>query len=252
MNGVLSKELSKKKDRILEKIYFTKRHIEENKIEVEITDDIEGIADNVFIGFENLKTLILSNNNIESNKIAKNAFKFLKSLVNLDLSNNRIVEINGDNFDTLKMLEKIEYGSNNISMIRDSVFIKLSNLTIIDLVDNKIQKITKKTFNSLIKLQYLFLSNNLIEQIEQDSFLTLANLLHISLDKNKLSKIDKFLFRGLFNLQEILLDHNEFKFDENNKFELYLEYNVQRVTLANCKYGAQNDLNLIKNLVINI
>ncbi len=242
-------------DNILNKSAIEKLHIKKNTKEISIKNKLIGIESNVFIGFDNLETLVLEDNSISEKKIAPDAFKHLTKLQDIDLSKNKIVEINENSFDDLTRVKKIGLNSNKIKIIKDLVFKDLSNLTQINLEDNEIPKISENTFKGLFQLNFLYLSQNKIEEIHEKAFCMLKNIIQITLKNNLLKQIHPDIFRGLMSLVDIQLHGNPLNLDRNKKINLCLEMNVMRVTFKRHFFGKlfapRNDIKSVNNTVIN-
>jgi len=230
----------------------------ENVDEIELNNsNINYIEDKAFHGAKFLQKI-----NLEDNKIEKLDYNMvncincvdcycLRQLCEINLSQNQIAEIHKHAFYGLISLRKIWLSFNKISSINQLTFIKLISLNELYLNNNQIEKIENATFNHLKNLQLLDLSSNKIQEIEKASFHKLESLKEIRLEGNQLENLDPLLFFGLKNLKRIYLHSNKFLNDKNNKLELYLEENVLRVALYLNSYWADNNINLIKNLVKN-
>uniref|UniRef100_A0A3B3VXZ9 Fibromodulin n=1 Tax=Poecilia latipinna TaxID=48699 RepID=A0A3B3VXZ9_9TELE len=143
-------------------------------------NQITGIQDGVFDNAPNLVWVILSHNQLSSEKISDSVFVELGSLVRLYLDNNELTHV-----------------PRNLPR----------SLTDLRLSYNKITNISSNLFESMSNLTTLQLQGNDIEEV--DGGLTgLKSLMMLDMSKNKLMKIpDNFPKE----LQQLYLDHNNIK-----------------------------------------
>ncbi|XP_061719270.1 carboxypeptidase N subunit 2-like [Cydia pomonella] len=150
--------------------------------------------DDVFSGLPKVKTIVLSNNNLQF--VNPGVFIKVSGLSELDLSFNRLstVPVFGQHglFESMK---KLSVNYNRISL--------LLNL---------------KTFSSMQQLEELNLDNNVIRHIDADIFKPLVNLKTINLASNKISFIPEGMFQ-IQTLQNIYLNDNAIGYVSPNAFE---------------------------------
>jgi len=148
-------------------------------------------------GEEGLKHLQLSGNLIK--KI--DHLVSLPNLQTLDLSNNRLTEIN--NFwvpgNTLDKLRSLNLAKNQIKLIRN--LDRLVNLEHLDLQDNRVVELSG--LQKLNNLRTLNLSNNLVEFLD---FPEMKNLVELNLRKNKITLVNKLI--GFSSLIKLNLGQN--------------------------------------------
>ena len=100
----------------------------------------------VFKGLRNLKQLFLGNcgTSLDNSDYYKKVyiepenFKYLESLITLDLSSNYLAEINSDFFSGLKELSKLNLSNNQIKYIKNGTFDNLPNLKTLYLCGNRL------------------------------------------------------------------------------------------------------------------
>lgn len=135
-------------------------------------------------GEEQLKHLFLSGNLIK--KI--DHLVSLPNLQTLDLSNNKLIEIN--NFwipgSSLDRLRTLNLAKNQIRLIRN--LDRLAALEHLDLSDNKVVELTG--LEKLHNLKTLNLSSNQVEFIDLPE---MANLQDLNLRRNKISIVNKLI-----------------------------------------------------------
>lgn len=132
----------------------------------------------------------------------------------LELSNNKIITIDDNNFDKIQFLRELDLSRNKIEAISINAFSELHLLQKLDLTRNKIKIINHNVFSPLPALTHLILSeNNLKNAFSEnggDLFLSLGvttNLLILELNSCQLEKIDLLLGTGL---EELYLTDNNF------------------------------------------
>jgi Leucine-rich repeat (LRR) protein len=159
--------------------------------------------------FKNLRSLTFLD--ISNNKITFFPFLDLPELTFLDMSNNKIRSIDGDFLCKIKKLEKLFLNDNLISVFMGD-FSFSENLKILNLSDNFIDEnsFSEKIFSGLEKLENLNLDRNYLKQMPS-SFSHLKNLKELSLLGNNIEKLREKDFNGLENLITINLDSNEIK-----------------------------------------
>jgi Leucine-rich repeat (LRR) protein len=196
---------------------------------------------------KSLREIHLRNNEIS--EIAIETFKQLDELTILDLSKNRLSNLQAGTFDLKNLevlilsenqlqtlstnlfegagkLQSLSLDSNNIIGI--SAFNELDNLKFMNLSHNAIKKINFGVFK-LPALNTLNLSNNKIHTIEEDAFLVAQNLTDLDLSNNKLMKIGSGMLTGLVQLKIFNLKSNQI--GEIVKFPNQLK-NLQNLTLS--------------------
>lgn len=132
---------------------------------------------------ENLEIINLAKNELE---IFPN-FSGLYKLKKLDLSENRINELEGSKLKGLISLDQLLLNKNKIIRIENDFFKDTNNLTLLDLKENKINE-----FNfciNAVKLDSLSLGYNNLQNF--DCFESFPNLTILDLKDNKLKNIDK-------------------------------------------------------------
>lgn len=228
-------------------------------VELDLSNNnLSSLPDRLFASNIDLKILDLSNNvissventtfslgsikylNLRNNSLTKLDFKLPQSLINLDLSFNRISFILKDSFSTLKQLTELKFSHNALHTLSTGLLTANTKLEIADLSYNNISSIGKVVFflhslknlnmqnNNLelidftlpFSLTYLDLRSNRIRNIKNDVFLGLNNLNTLKLNNNLLETVLSDLFKPLENLNEIDLQHNNLSFLANELFAL--------------------------------
>uniref|UniRef100_A0A8C4SLP1 Toll-like receptor 13 n=1 Tax=Erpetoichthys calabaricus TaxID=27687 RepID=A0A8C4SLP1_ERPCA len=180
---------------------------------------------NVQEAFQNctkIKSLDLSDNQIEEPKLFQSNQTFLERLSNLrtlSLAVNQIIYIHTLAFNGLHKLEKLDLSRNAIGELFDSMLYHVNKIKILLVRNNRISVLYKKTFCFLTQLRILDLGGNQIQRIEADTFLGLSKLVNLYLDRNLLKSLSEGIFRGLSSLHILDLASNNLQYSE-----LKLEY----------------------------
>ncbi len=201
---------------------------------------LERLESNIFKDLCNLKSLSLKSNLLELNENdydgIERLFKNQILLQSLDLSENKISQLNPLLFKNLTSLKYLRLGgnlltdvdafkrvetslslcleelgleNNMIENLEPYAFKCLSCLKTLSLSQNKLRRIKAFTFLSLESLSVLDLSKNHIENIESCSFSSLKNIKNLDLSYNYLSDLDTFTLQGLDGLAVLDLSHNK-------------------------------------------
>ncbi|EPB70203.1 leucine Rich repeat-containing domain protein [Ancylostoma ceylanicum] len=150
-----------------------------------------------------LHGLYLRNNHLKG--INRSMLQGLTSLLELDLSGNRIGSLSTGVFDLTPELRELSLNDNDIATIEDGTFAKLTSLKKLSLSGNQISTITKNMFKGLDSLEVLNLQNNQITSIDWSAFANLKQLRTLDLGTNHATNVE---IRGLENLQKLFLNNN--------------------------------------------
>ncbi|XP_042359336.1 toll-like receptor 5 [Plectropomus leopardus] len=118
----------------------------------------------------------------------------LKDAIIIDISLNKINQINRNAFDGLEgHLKLLNLSFNLLGEIYSHTFTKLTELRVLDLSYNHIGALGDKAFSGLPKLRALFLTGNSLRDLSSPS--TLPNLEYLYLGNNRLT--------SLYNIEEL-------------------------------------------------
>jgi Leucine-rich repeat (LRR) protein len=238
-------------------------------------------TDNSFRGFNSLKLLSLSMNNITN--IERNAFDGIAgSIVGISVMRNHLKEIKSEVFGnvTFRFLKILALATNELKSFKPMTFEKLVNLNTFILNFNKITDLEPNmfinmnsleilylnnlvltdldresaVFRGLTKLKTLDLSNNSIVKVRDMVFNELTSLEILNLKSNLIDKLTKNTFDGLRKLKQLFLSINALNELTRNTFrslesveDLYIEDNSIDEIEADTFYGISKSL---KNLII--
>lgn len=165
-----------------------------------------------------LETLDLSHNDIST--IPNNGLSALRSLTQLMLQDNLLIEIADRAFVGLQSLQVLNISSNQLVALPPELFQLSRALTQIHLQNNSLSVLAPGLFEGLDRLEVLDLSQNKLTStwINRDTFAGLVRLVVLNLGHNELTKIDQNVFHGLYSLQILHLEHNTIDSIANNAF----------------------------------
>ncbi|XP_072104445.1 podocan-like protein 1 [Mobula birostris] len=151
-----------------------------------------------------LRTLSLHNNKLLSRGLPDKAFKFLRELEHLYLSNNKLTVTPRRLPNTLQI---VDFAANHLKEVSVLTFSHKPWLRSIYLHNNKLSNsgLPKAMFNGSQMVTTLILSSNKLRQVPENLPPLLAQL---HLQNNKIIKIPKGAFRNLEQLRELYLQHN--------------------------------------------
>ena len=135
-------------------------------------------------------------------------FKLSGTLTELDLSFNKIKQLNGRSFFQASKLRIIYLAYNELNEVPWRAIYYLRRLLKLYLKGNFIERIEKNNFVTQKFLGHLDLSENRIKSIEGGSFKNLKLLKTLQLAENRLISLPQLAFEGLYNLKELDLSLN--------------------------------------------
>lgn len=169
----------------------------------------------------------------------------------LDLSKNRIFALQKAVFSPLRNATIIDLSQNKINQINRNAFNGLQeNLKLLNLSYNLLGEVFSHTFTNLTNLRVLDLSNNHIGVLGYESFSGLTNLSYLSLTGNSLRNLGfpaslptlKYL---LLNYNRITTIHNIMKLGPNI---IHMDVMGNQLTNMDDVYGILSDFKSINNL----
>eukprot|EP00122_Pirum_gemmata_P019785 Pgem_evm1s18513 len=245
--------LSFRDNGVLQTLYLTKNLLSELPTDINLpnlkyffinANKISEIEEQQFANMPSLETLSLSNNSI--GEIPKKAFiplkntakeiflyqnllneipegiSYLKSLRKLDISNNKITNIDTNSFQYCENLEMLSINNNEINIFNNSCFAHTPKLSTIVLSYNKIYKITNESLKPIVNvLRHLDLGHNRLKKLP--AILTsVKNLVFLSLKYNYLASIKEDML--YFFRQRIVKKNEPERFDSH----LYQTVNITK------------------------
>ena len=157
-----------------------------------------------FAGIPNLQKLSISGNDLEVSM-----FKGLRNLTYLDMSRNRLINVNSTPFVELENLEELYLSFCGLTNLRGTMFTGLSNLLELNLRRNELKHLSSRVFVRLTKLKVLDVSENILEHLPSGVFVTLTKLKVLDLNDNRLEHLPSGVFVGLPKLKVLDLSGNQ-------------------------------------------
>ncbi|KAL9700263.1 hypothetical protein quinque_003704 [Culex quinquefasciatus] len=170
----------------------------------------KSLPNDAFIHLKRLESINLNDNALSA---IPEALRGLTSLDDLELADNRIMQIDTHILSTLTRLEELDLSQNFISSIPSGAFDSLRSLKELHLDDNDIRHIEGNVFaqnRNLKKLiiKALELAGMALTTLPIGIFDNLADLEELDLGYNQLKTLDSNIFRNLFSLETLLLAEN--------------------------------------------
>lgn len=159
------------------------------------------------------------------------SFCKFKKITSIDFSNNSLTTLPKQMLSECEpCLNDLNISFNKITELNNLIFIKLTSLATIDLSSNRIERLVDDVFKPLVNLITLRLNNNRISIIDDDLFRHNSNLLTLTLNNNMLATIENGSFHGLKELRAIELGNNpELRIINFSGMD-----RLQRVQIENC------------------
>jgi Leucine-rich repeat (LRR) protein len=169
---------------------------------------------------QNVTYLYLAHNRI---RFLGQVFSHRRNIQTLDLSFNRIGEINSVTFAGLKNLTTLYLPGNMINVLQQNLFINCVNLKYLDLSFNRIRMIEPNAFNGAHRLSRLNISNNDLQSLNFTILSKVKLLTDLSFNNNRISKIDLDQFtHNTPNLKSVALNKNDWDCDNIRNILHYL------------------------------
>ncbi|XP_028043588.1 chaoptin-like [Bombyx mandarina] len=188
-------------------------------------NQIERIAGSPFYYLGKLETIDLSHNRISD---LEELFRFETrpyKLNKLVLANNNIEELPQDAFDELSSLVELDLSYNRISNLKEEPFANLSSLETLRLNNNSIKNLNGAV-NNLQNLKHLYLRGNQIQHIDVESLKIIIHLETFDVSRNQLEKINSVMFSrhwkhmGGHSICKIILSENRIASLPNASMEI--------------------------------
>lgn len=160
-----------------------------------------------------IQIIDLSGNQID--RLPGEAFKSvnLNNLHRINLQDSQIKEIARDAFKELRILVDIDLSENRISVLHPGTFTDNVLLKTLVLNKNPLKVVPDGLFVNLFHLQKLELSDCILSEIEDNAFHNVSNLLDLKLDGNKLSRVKLKTFSELRRLRSFVFQNNPWHCD---------------------------------------
>ncbi|XP_011147036.1 protein artichoke isoform X1 [Harpegnathos saltator] len=136
-------------------------------------------------------------------EIEPGTFDSLKSLAEVDLSENLLDEIPSELFNM--MVQTLRMSENNLSTLS---IINASKLLLLDASKNRIKTIGKEDLKGVPLLEQLQITSNNLKRIHPHAFNHLDQLTYVDISDNNISSLTEHHFRANARLQVLLMNDN--------------------------------------------
>jgi hypothetical protein len=175
------------------------------------------IEDHTFSGAANLTKLYLKRNNIQ--EVSQLAFADCRKLRVVDLSANDVRELKAGSFNC-STLENLDLSRNKILQIQNGAFLGAENLTVLNLTHNQITGISDDGFKGLTNLRELRLGDNKLTQLRKEMLEKMENLNSLFVADNRIQILHADTFEGNRWLKDVYLEANQLKAVANGTFDV--------------------------------
>ena len=211
---------------------------------------------NTLCPLNNLKTLNVSKNEIQSlfDIVVTNGC--LGSVQTLDVSYNKISGIlDYTRLEVWSSVSTLLLNNNNIEHITgDALNMLKITLRKLDLSENKLSGLPEDLFSEAHYISWINLAKNLISDLGRNIFEHQRDTLtHLDVSKNRLSLLDKNVFANLSKIKVLDLSHNQLETLHPRAFEglkLLNDLNLGRNQITNFHPILFSDLSNLKSLVL--
>ena len=231
-------------------------------------------------GLNNLRVLNMSTNHlleVSNLGLSSGSSSGQIPIIDLDLSNNFVSSLRGDDLSQAPALERLNLSGNRLTILSDDALLGQPQLKELDLSNNQLSALPPTVFNQSEKLEKLFLQNNSLTLITSDLFAGLSQLKALNLSRNsisshlisvetfsgltglvvldlsfnQLSKLDIDIFARMSSLKELFLHNNQIhRVDGNslaNQIQLeVLDLSHNRMSSVQSLFAHLNGLTLLK------
>jgi Leucine rich repeat/BspA type Leucine rich repeat region (6 copies) len=198
---------------------------------IQDNENVKVLPTNVVNTFPNIFGYNVANCTVE--RVISSDFKYMTSLVELNLFNNEI------------------------SDIAEDAFVDLRSLNLLDLSNNRLKHLSNNIFKGLTALVRLFLDRNRIESVDENSFKALEMLERLRLDNNSITILPEHLLRNVVKIEQISLSQNKLEtlhrdfFDTNPRLITVLLEKNNLSVLSYTLFSNKKNLSLV-NLLGNV
>ena len=179
-----------------------------------------------FASIPNLQWLSISANSLEIPIV-----KGLRNLTYLDMSRNKLINVNSTPFIELEYLEDLNLSSCWLTNLSDTMFTGLSNLQKLNLSLNQLFHLPSGLFVRLTKLKVLDLSHNYLHYLPSGVFVGLTKLKVLDLSDFFLFHNTSFptdIFRPLIDLEELNVNVHKIMYYDNYTYT-YMDNPISKI-----------------------
>ena len=153
--------------------------------------------------------VILKCSDSDVSKTKKTLLLYPEQPLELDLSDNHILQIDVNSFSNLQNLLGLYLNVTSLATLKSGVFNGLHNLSFLLLRKSRIVSLDEDVFRGLINLTELDISHNPLTKLPAGLFRGLINLRKLLLEYDELTTINSTIFQGLRKLRILWLNNNK-------------------------------------------
>ncbi|KAK5646779.1 hypothetical protein RI129_005243 [Pyrocoelia pectoralis] len=168
-------------------------------------------------GMKHLRIIDLTHNRLQN--INSTTLRSLTALYELRMSQNLVQEIKTDLFNNLPLLKFLYLDNNELEIVESHSINSLPSLIIIKMNKNKLKHIPDFAFHNLPMLQVLELQENQLEGIADSGFSLVTHLLMLNLSYNHLTSLENAGLKNLRSLEMLDISNNRLSRITNENFE---------------------------------
>ncbi|KAK9703441.1 BspA type Leucine rich repeat region (6 copies) [Popillia japonica] len=155
-----------------------------------------------------LRDIDFSNNPLYELKAREFASKNLSDVHKLKLLNCSLRDVNYKAFEGLSLLIELDLSDNKILKLHPDVFKSNSKLRIVFLSNNQLKTLEEGLFANKTHLQKVYLNNNLLDAIDNNVFGDNCTVTQIDLSNNMLKAMDGHFLENFSRITSLLLEGN--------------------------------------------
>eukprot|EP00057_Strongylocentrotus_purpuratus_P009180 XP_011663654.1 PREDICTED: slit homolog 2 protein-like [Strongylocentrotus purpuratus] len=204
-----------------------------------------------FVGLGNLKSILLSHNEITI--LLPGWCDGADNVSLVDLSDNKISSIGRTNWCLFTRLESLNLSNNKINRLQSNWTEGMVHLQYLDLQNNNLKTLKKGSFSFLTALLDLQLGNNSIRKVEVGWGRDLGKLTTLQLSQNKLKKLQPRLFSGMVRLTRIDIQAANIRRIHQGSFQFLeglAEITLQYNSMTTIRKGVFSNLRSVVRLTL--
>ncbi|KAF5275593.1 hypothetical protein FQA39_LY06705 [Lamprigera yunnana] len=168
-------------------------------------------------GMKDIRILDLTNNRLQN--INPSTLNSLSSLSEFRSSQNLIQQMKTGDFDNLPLLKMLYLDNNEIETIENHVINSMPSLKIVKLNKNRLKDVPDFAFHNLPVLEIMELQENRLKSIKSNAFSNIPHLLMLNLSSNDLTNLEETGLKRLRSLELLDLSNNRLGHISSENFE---------------------------------
>lgn len=162
-------------------------HSAPNLLSLEVSyANVKTIENGAFSLLGNLRSLVISNNDVHVLSLAADTFTGLPQLRTLDISGNVRCQFDDEIFKNIPTIETLNMGNMNLMTIKQNMFMPLTKLIVLKLYLNNIKRVQEDFIDGFLFLKTLDLNGNLLRGIPAEWKPKVQTMEQVHLSENPL------------------------------------------------------------------